>query len=583
MPLAGRRGRAADGAAARRQRLRACRRDGRPAGARRGRSRAALRRRPAGGGHPAAGARDHPHRLAPRRRRLPRPAHAPLRPGRAGRCPRAPPDARRLVGRELRLVARRHAHRVLRRSRRARRSRRPRSPCTSCARAAESRWSWRGSRARAGSSPWSPDGAHVAFLGIDEAGEPYGCEDSLWVVPAGGGSPRDLAHGRHLHLYLAGASDLVDWEVEASDALTWDGADAVICPADAGRAECALALSRSRASRAEMPGAGRTCTATRRAPGASSRCARRRPASVDLHLEEAGARRRLTREGSAWQRALTGIACEQVSIPGPAGPIRATVLAPARRRSQGAAAGALDHRRARWELGPRAVAPRLDARGRRCARAACPTRAARRATAAPGWRPSAATGAAPTPRISSPASTGRWGRGSPIPTRLGVTGLSYGGFMTHWLIGQSDRFRAAVAANGVSNQISAAAQLRRGRAVDAPARLGRPPADFERLWQQSPLAHAERITTPLLMLQGEADLRCPASDNEQLFVALRALGAHGRVRALPGRVAPDAVDRPPRPAHRHARAHGALVSRPRRARPGVEPASPTRGRACAMQ
>ena len=35
---------------------------------------------------------------------------------------------------------------------------------------------------------WSPDGAHLAFLGIDEAGEPYGCEDSLWVVPAGGGA-----------------------------------------------------------------------------------------------------------------------------------------------------------------------------------------------------------------------------------------------------------------------------------------------------------------------------------------------------------------------------------------------------------
>ena len=105
-----------------------------------------------------------------------------------------------------------------------------------------------------------------------------------------------------------------------------------------------------------------------------------------------------------------------------------------------------------------------------------------------------------------------------------MTGLSYGGFMTHWLIGQTDRFRAAVAANGVANQISAAANCDQG-ALWTP-RLGweRPPADIERLWQQSPLAHADRITTPLLMLQGEADLRCPPADNEQLFVALRALG-----------------------------------------------------------
>ncbi len=107
------------------------------------------------------------------------------------------------------------------------------------------------------------------------------------------------------------------------------------------------------------------------------------------------------------------------------------------------------------------------------------------------------------------------------PARLGVMGLSYGGFMTQWLVGQSDRFRAAVAVNGVTNQISAAANCDQG-AWTPRLGWGRPPADFERLWRQSPLAHAERITTPLLMLQGEADLRCPAADNEQLFVALRA-------------------------------------------------------------
>ena len=116
------------------------------------------------------------------------------------------------------------------------------------------------------------------------------------------------------------------------------------------------------------------------------------------------------------------------------------------------------------------------------------------------------------------------GEGLADPARLGVTGLSYGGFMTSWLIGQDDRFRAAVSVNGVSNQISAAGNCDQGALWTPRLGWGRPPADHERLWQQSPLAHAERIATPLLMLQGEADLRCPPADNEQLFVALRALG-----------------------------------------------------------
>ena len=135
--------------------------------------------------------------------------------------------------------------------------------------------------------------------------------------------------------------------------------------------------------------------------------------------------------------------------------------------------------------------------------------------------------------------------------------------------GADDRFRAAVAVNGVANQISAAANCDQGALWTPRLGWGRPPADFERLWHQSPLAHAERITTPLLMLQGEADLRCPAADNEQLFVALRALDRDRRVRALSGGVAPDAGDRPPRSPHRHARAHGALVPRARRARSDI--------------
>jgi dipeptidyl aminopeptidase/acylaminoacyl peptidase len=110
--------------------------------------------------------------------------------------------------------------------------------------------------------------------------------------------------------------------------------------------------------------------------------------------------------------------------------------------------------------------------------------------------------------------------------RLGVFGLSYGGFLTEWLLGVTDRFRAAVAENGVTNQVTAWAECyfgvydtRRTGLGDALSEHG-----VERLWARSPLRNVGRIRTPLLMLQAEDDRICPASDNVQLFAALRALG-----------------------------------------------------------
>lgn len=111
------------------------------------------------------------------------------------------------------------------------------------------------------------------------------------------------------------------------------------------------------------------------------------------------------------------------------------------------------------------------------------------------------------------------------PERLGVLGLSYGGFVVNWIVGTSDRFRAAVSENGVTNQVAVWANSDSGPEYCRAALLGDPfsPEGVERLWRQSPLRHVADIRTPLLLLQAESDLRCPASDNEQLFVALRHL------------------------------------------------------------
>jgi dipeptidyl aminopeptidase/acylaminoacyl peptidase len=117
-------------------------------------------------------------------------------------------------------------------------------------------------------------------------------------------------------------------------------------------------------------------------------------------------------------------------------------------------------------------------------------------------------------------------RGAADKARLGVMGLSYGGFLTQWLIGVTDRFAAAVGENGVSNQVSAWGNSYFAVHYNRRARLGNPLTDegMQRLWEHSPLRNAARIKTPLLMLQAEEDRVCPASDNEQLFTALRVLG-----------------------------------------------------------
>jgi dipeptidyl aminopeptidase/acylaminoacyl peptidase len=111
------------------------------------------------------------------------------------------------------------------------------------------------------------------------------------------------------------------------------------------------------------------------------------------------------------------------------------------------------------------------------------------------------------------------------PDRLGVMGLSYGGFMVNWLVGTTDRFKAAVSENGVTNQIATWANSDSGPEYDRAARMGDvfSPEGIDKLWRQSPLRNVANVRTPLLMLQAEADMRCPPADNEQFFVALRHL------------------------------------------------------------
>jgi dipeptidyl aminopeptidase/acylaminoacyl peptidase len=109
-------------------------------------------------------------------------------------------------------------------------------------------------------------------------------------------------------------------------------------------------------------------------------------------------------------------------------------------------------------------------------------------------------------------------------SRLGVTGGSYGGFMTTWLVGHSKRFKAAVSQRGCYNFASFYGTSDIGPWFGDYV-LGGPVYErFELYTERSPLTYASRMRTPLLLMHSEADLRCPIEQAEQLFVQLRRIG-----------------------------------------------------------
>lgn len=109
------------------------------------------------------------------------------------------------------------------------------------------------------------------------------------------------------------------------------------------------------------------------------------------------------------------------------------------------------------------------------------------------------------------------------PDRLGVGGGSYGGLMTNWIIGHTDRFKAAITMRSVSNLASAMGTTDIGFLfmIPYPAKPWEE-SDFYR--RSSPLTYVEQIKTPLLIEHQEDDLRCPIEQAEQLFAALKVLG-----------------------------------------------------------
>ncbi|WP_166531196.1 S9 family peptidase [Blastococcus xanthinilyticus] len=116
--------------------------------------------------------------------------------------------------------------------------------------------------------------------------------------------------------------------------------------------------------------------------------------------------------------------------------------------------------------------------------------------------------------------------------RLAVTGYSYGGYMTCWLTGRTDRFAAAIAGGVVADLTSMTGTSDAGRALAL--EFGDALTDPEAARAHSPLTHVHRVRTPTLVLQGGADERCPMGQAEQWFTALRTRGVPTELVLFPG-------------------------------------------------
>jgi dipeptidyl aminopeptidase/acylaminoacyl peptidase len=108
--------------------------------------------------------------------------------------------------------------------------------------------------------------------------------------------------------------------------------------------------------------------------------------------------------------------------------------------------------------------------------------------------------------------------------RLGIHGYSYGGYMTSWIVGHDRRFKAAVAGAPCINLDSMYGTSDIGVSFGELQWGGTRQEAVDRYRERSPLTYVANVETPVLLLHGEADARCPIEQSEQYFVALKRLG-----------------------------------------------------------
>lgn len=121
-------------------------------------------------------------------------------------------------------------------------------------------------------------------------------------------------------------------------------------------------------------------------------------------------------------------------------------------------------------------------------------------------------------------------------SRLYLQGGSYGGYLTNWALTRSARFKAAVSERSVSNLVSKYGTADNGFTTNLAEMAGADLFDesVSALVERSPLFFADEVSTPVLLIHGEMDYRCPIEQSEQFFIALRRLGKEVEFIRFPG-------------------------------------------------
>ncbi|MGH2583831.1 MAG: prolyl oligopeptidase family serine peptidase [Dehalococcoidia bacterium] len=120
------------------------------------------------------------------------------------------------------------------------------------------------------------------------------------------------------------------------------------------------------------------------------------------------------------------------------------------------------------------------------------------------------------------------------PERLAVTGYSYGGYMTSWVVGHTDCFKAAIIGAPVTNLESFHGTSDIGMWF-GPFEMGGPLLEQREVFRRlSPITYVDQVTTPCLILHGEADDRCPIGQGEEFLIGLRAQGKTAEMVRYPG-------------------------------------------------
>lgn len=131
---------------------------------------------------------------------------------------------------------------------------------------------------------------------------------------------------------------------------------------------------------------------------------------------------------------------------------------------------------------------------------------------------------------------------------LCVTGGSYGGFMTNWILGHNFKFRCAVSQRSISNWLSFFGTSDIGYFFTKDQNAGDPWNNFEKLWEHSPLKYADKAVTPTLFIHSSEDYRCWTPEGFQMFTALKYHGVEARLCLFKGET--HELSRSGKPKHR---------------------------------